>query len=40
MPTLFLTKVPKTNNEEKTAISTNIAGRNRERKGNLKLECG
>jgi hypothetical protein len=27
MPTLFLTKVPKTNNGEKTASSTNFAGK-------------
>jgi hypothetical protein len=28
MLTLFLTKVPKTYNEEKTASSTNVAGKN------------
>jgi hypothetical protein len=27
MPTLFLTKVPKTNNGENTASSTNVAGK-------------
>jgi hypothetical protein len=27
MPTLFLTKVPKTHNGEKTASSTNVAGK-------------
>jgi hypothetical protein len=27
MPTLFLTKTPKTYNEEKTASSTNVAGK-------------
>jgi hypothetical protein len=27
MPTLFLTKVPKTNNGELTATSTNVAGK-------------
>jgi hypothetical protein len=28
MPTLFLTKVPKIYDEEKTACSTNVAGKN------------
>jgi hypothetical protein len=28
MPTLFLTKVPKIYNGEKTASSTNVAGKN------------
>jgi hypothetical protein len=28
MPTLFLTKLPKTYNEEKTASATNVAGKN------------
>jgi hypothetical protein len=27
MPTLFLTKAPKTNDREKTASSTNVAGK-------------
>jgi hypothetical protein len=28
MPTLFLTKAPKTYNREQTALSTNVAGNN------------